>query len=1108
MKDSTGIGLQVLGRPTLTLQDGRSVVLDRKTAAVLSYLALEGPTSRSRLAGMLWPDSREHTARNNLVQQLRKLRNTIGRDVATGDDRLHLSAEVQLQNLDRAPMDGPLLLLDHDYDDCPGFEQWLMSSREGLQVRWSTTLQEDIRELEAQRDFAAAQHSAERWLALSPGSEEAHVALMRLHYIQGHRKQALDVFERCAQMLSEDYGAAPLPSTRKLAETIRQGFSLMGTMEAPLQQDPLDVLRPPALVGREREWRLLQQGARQRQLLLITGEAGCGKTRLALDFAFSCPDPLQVTARPGDRQVLYALLIRLLRATLAHQVTVLQKLPLWAQQELARLLPEGFPGITPVSLQAHDLDRLRLEEALAQMVHHLAELHSVLVFDDLQYADARSLDVLLPVLEHLLHQSRPAVALVFVSRNREAEVLIHPVLARLQQERRLLNLPLTHLTLEAVEELLSTMDLEVPAALTRQLVQYTGGHPLFVLEAVQHLLESNQLHEGASWTDGVPGTLGELLERRLSHLSPGAMQVAQAAAVLQGDFSVHLIAELLQLPLLQLMQAWQELENHQVFSGEQFKHDLIQEAVLRMLPPHLQKMLHMGALRVLLQDRASPVRLAHHALQAGMEKEAAAHLLQAARQAKESHHYPEAVRFFEQASGLLVRHDQTAEAFNALLQAGVLVHSFDHGAHSEALSQQLFRLVRSPLQEAQALLQKVRHLRRSEGTAPRDLIAKALLLASSSANRTLEAELHVEACLESWTAGDLEGATSSIQQALQISQEQDNLEVQLTVLDHYSFILATQEQFDAAIQMRERALSLAEQSGHLYSQVTLLNNLAFSHIHRGNAQTALKLLNRTLDHLSALEGERRERCRTLTFLGLVKRDLGQPQEALEVLSQAVQLASQQDLPHAYIHRALATVQVMLEHTELAEHHLHLAEQDPRLTLNDRMANLVTWARIRRFRQQDTTPLLTEMDTLIQTSLRRNLQAQLKAVVSLDLPPAEGLKLAQEALETVQRRDLGSLLAECETAVAMQHGRLGNLQEAMQHIQAAVDSLDLYTPVDFSTHHIHLTQAWILEELARKARQRAQDWITASRGDGTGGSQSAGPAHAPLVVLTGPEKQET
>ncbi len=83
--------LHLLGTPTLESQR-----LERKTAAVLAYLALEGQTHKYKLSGWLWPDSGETAARNNMRQLLRRLRVAAG-EVVLGEDLIELHSEVDVQ---------------------------------------------------------------------------------------------------------------------------------------------------------------------------------------------------------------------------------------------------------------------------------------------------------------------------------------------------------------------------------------------------------------------------------------------------------------------------------------------------------------------------------------------------------------------------------------------------------------------------------------------------------------------------------------------------------------------------------------------------------------------------------------------------------------------------------------------------------------------------------------------------------------------------------------------------------------------------------------------------------------------------------------------------
>src|SRR5688500_3865930 len=86
----TPMQLQLADSPTLVGADGRGVALAARDAALLAWLALEGPTSRLRLATLLWPDKDADAARNVLRQRLFRLRKTLGVDLVQGSATLEL----------------------------------------------------------------------------------------------------------------------------------------------------------------------------------------------------------------------------------------------------------------------------------------------------------------------------------------------------------------------------------------------------------------------------------------------------------------------------------------------------------------------------------------------------------------------------------------------------------------------------------------------------------------------------------------------------------------------------------------------------------------------------------------------------------------------------------------------------------------------------------------------------------------------------------------------------------------------------------------------------------------------------------------------------------
>ena len=86
--------LRLLAVPALVRGDGVLIALERKDAALLALLAVDGPTSRSRAAALLWPDAESQKARNSLRQRLFRLRRAAGSDIVEESAALALASGV------------------------------------------------------------------------------------------------------------------------------------------------------------------------------------------------------------------------------------------------------------------------------------------------------------------------------------------------------------------------------------------------------------------------------------------------------------------------------------------------------------------------------------------------------------------------------------------------------------------------------------------------------------------------------------------------------------------------------------------------------------------------------------------------------------------------------------------------------------------------------------------------------------------------------------------------------------------------------------------------------------------------------------------------------
>lgn len=215
----------------------------------------------------------------------------------------------------------------------------------------------------------------------------------------------------------------------------------------------------------------------------------------------------------------------------------------------------------------------------------------------------------------------------------------------------------------------------VPPPFAEAVFRRTGGNALFILETLRHLLETDRL--GATLPAQLPlsSRVGTIIRGRLARLLEVAQCVVKAAAVLQSDFDLELLGALLQTDPLELLGAWEELEQAQVFSGARFSHDLLLEAALESVSQPVRVLLNRRCAEVLAARRADPERIAKHWFAAGDELAAVPALRPQGRRAQGELRLADAENAFEQALAILARYGRAAEAAEVAAEKRTLLEA-------------------------------------------------------------------------------------------------------------------------------------------------------------------------------------------------------------------------------------------------------------------------------------------------------------------------------------------------------------------------------------------------------------------------------------------------
>lgn len=721
------LSLNLLGQPALR-RAGQPVRLTiRKTWCLLVLLACQGATPRARLAASLWPTLDEATARRNLRRELARLREAgVAELLQLADDRVALSAAVvvDLAAFEAAVKSGDsaaaLALWQGELADglaageAPAFDTWLESERSRVHGLWRRALQ-------AEAERAPPEQALAHWRALladDPLQEQHHQAVIGLHLAAGRREEALAQYQRCRALLRDELGLAPSAQTEALVAAAREaGQRPPVAPPGPASAAPVPGAAAPAtqaawlpdplpFVGRDVEVAAMEAAWRAGHTIVIEGEGGVGKTRLALDFAAAHGACAIARCRSSDTGVPYASWTRVLRALAGSALTRegLASLPGWACDELARLVPElAAGGALPPPMRS-DEERGRFFEACAAGWQALsADSFDAVLLDDWHLADAASNAVMAYVVQR---GAAPGTACARVI------ALMRPGAAApaLRDPGSLLHLKLQPLPAAVVFGLVQRLSgARDPARFAARLQSATQGNPFFLAQTLRHLAETGALTAGA---DGVwhtpfddethdyrelpvPATVREAVLARVARLGAADGHVLEAAALAAEPFSPALLAPACAMSEIEAVLAIERavqagLLREHGSGGYAFAHDLVQQALDATLGPERRRLVHRRLALGAEAAGANPAVIAAHFEASGEPRRAVPHRLAAAEQARQLHALPEAMQHWRQALADGATPQQALHAHAGLMLGARLGCDFEtmlaHGDTLQALA--------------------------------------------------------------------------------------------------------------------------------------------------------------------------------------------------------------------------------------------------------------------------------------------------------------------------------------------------------------------------------------------------------------------------------------
>jgi DNA-binding SARP family transcriptional activator len=562
----------------------------------------------------------------------------------------------------------------------------------------------------ARGEPGAAVRDAEELVAAEPLLETAHQLLMRAHAAAGDRAEALRAYDRCRRILVDELGVGPSPETEWLHLALLRDDgprapAAPAVADAAASRLAGETASPGAFVGRAAElarlaraWEAARAG--RRRVVLVGGEAGIGKTRLAAEAVRAaaasgafvlhgrCDDELPIPYGPFAEA--------LDRHAATADPDALRRQLGWGGPELSRLVVGLGQRLPELAAAAAGADRPRLFEAMTAFLRSLAGAGPVvLVLDDLHWAG----EATLLLLRHLVRALADAPVLV-VGTFRSDEPRDRPALteelARLRREPGVERIELSGLDDAAialmVRRAVAPPTAEVEATLAARLGAETGGNPFYVGELLRHLAETG---EPDGRPPGVPDSVREVVAARFARLSGPAQQLVRVAAVLGLEFDAAVLEEVAEAGEAELLDGLEEATRARFVvevagtpGRHRFPHALLRTTVYEGMGAVRRSRLHRRAAAVLeARPGHHAGELAHHLALAGEPGRAVGHAVRAGDEALAAVDFEEAARLYGWALAHLPAGDE--RRLRVLLDRGTALRRANRrdeaaAAHREA----------------------------------------------------------------------------------------------------------------------------------------------------------------------------------------------------------------------------------------------------------------------------------------------------------------------------------------------------------------------------------------------------------------------------------------
>lgn len=635
------IHVNVFGMPKTTIENEDIYFPFRKAEALFYYLAVEKKASRDSLVHLFWCDVDDQTAKKNLRNALYIIKKTLDSEVFKKGSRavVELNEDVVQVDIDHvkeqrnwnALFEKGVFLEGFHVKDADPFEAWMFQMRDQLQDKMAEHLQQALDSSMQKKQFEEAKSLCFQLLKLDEFDEAIYRKLMEIYAAERRYNRCIEIYQQLSETLDQELGIEPDLETTQLFEKIMKDR----TASKKTEMERSDFF----FFGREQEFAEICiefdafKELRRSQSLLITGEAGIGKTALLNRFIQEVDEDQFLIFRTAcfqaEENFYYKPWDEIMNAVARYYDHKGETIPSAIRKMIGYLFPTFISqGQELEEYEFEKLDVIKnhvVERAILDLLDKIARDQPLLILvEDVHWMDRMSLTLFKSLL---MQNKNRSIFMVFTGRKGEYDP-IEKIAAEGAQYGTLRRLLLERFnyreTAEFAQVYLKGMALN--EGMKSQVFKETEGNPFFMVEILNHIRANRTIQ-------GLTPKMQDVLKSRMNLLSDSAKKIINIVSVFFDKVSFESLSEISGLVDYDLTEAIEELINNDLINevvtdagsiDYRFTHQKLRDFVYDNLSLSKRRILNKRVAESLertlkhnYQDRLIYSRLVYHFEQAG-----------------------------------------------------------------------------------------------------------------------------------------------------------------------------------------------------------------------------------------------------------------------------------------------------------------------------------------------------------------------------------------------------------------------------------------------------------------------------------------------------------